>query len=216
MPYTRWDSIRPANQARIGIRTKGRGGDLSASERAQVEASVTKARRIIPGVHAEVIAASVNRARPFTNRMLEVVFLDPDADQLLEIAATLVLINNGINLSQRLKVRNIPEVGGHDDGTRAVNAYGYVRPTRSGNHYGRIHIHRGLLVADQADLAFVTYVHEASHKYALTLDSPGGQWDDSGEAAGYKPNGVLTTEGAVVNADSYGWFCLLMSEGLRL
>jgi hypothetical protein len=65
-------------------------------------------------------------------------------------------------------------------------------------------------------LRLVTFIHEASHKYADTKDHPGGNFEGDRETAGYRPPDLLKTEQAIDNADSYGWFCVYAADALGL
>lgn len=232
MPYVRRASIHNAGRHRVTVRTKNPEGDLSGGERGRVEQMVLKARRILPGIHAAVIGhASGANLSPRVRWAADTFFLRPTNPQLLFVAGVLVLINNGLYLRHRLKVHTIPtkQVEENGDENWAVNADGYVRGrpnAKDGTGRGSINIQRTLFAGGQDDIALVTYIHEASHKYADTLDVLGGLWNEDTEVAGYKPekdvkgtgNVVAMTDAgqAIVNADSYGWFCMSLADVMRL
>lgn len=81
------------------------------------------------------------------------------------------------------------------------SASGYVSP-KDGGGYGDIHIHERMMSKEWGN-SILTYVHEASHKFAATKDhEKRGYIDGTGK---YKAPG-LTADEALVNADSYAWF----------
>jgi hypothetical protein len=77
---------------------------------------------------------------------------------------------------------------------------GYVSP-RDGGGYGDIHIHQRFMGAEWGN-TILTYIHEASHKFAGTKDHEKRGYIDNGN---YKAPGLTAGE-AMVNADSYAWF----------
>jgi hypothetical protein len=79
---------------------------------------------------------------------------------------------------------------------------GYVSVYTGRGTQGDIHIHRKFIGDDWGN-AVLTYIHEASHKFAGTKDhGKQGYINGKGE---YKEPG-LTSLQASVNADSYAWF----------
>ena len=68
---------------------------------------------------------------------------------------------------------------------------------------GDIHIDQDSL--DDTELSIITFIHEATHKYAGTDD-----YDDRGylenDGLDFLEPGLTKTE-ALNNADSYAWFC---------
>ena len=130
----------------------------------------------------------------------------PTAEQCRRIIEVLELAYNGLNSDVTLKL-------GADGG------YGYVRqhhvPARTPGsfsagdgtaltHEGRtIHISKKCMLRS-ADIGVITVIHEATHKYANTLDHgfPGYR---NGDDSGWMEPG-LTVDQALNNADSYAYF----------
>ena len=77
--------------------------------------------------------------------------------------------------------------------------------TRNGKVVSRGDIHIDLDTLGDEDLTVITFIHEASHKYASTADhGKSGYVENDGSA--YEAPG-LTKAQALKNADSYAWFC---------
>jgi hypothetical protein len=222
--YTRNRSVHPPHHTdqnrtahRVMIMTKDPEANLTGDEREKVAAMVLRARQILPRIVTALADAALGNASPQFKFVLNLIFLKPDANQILAVIAKLELVQNGITLKHRLKIHDIP-TSPDDDPNRAVNAWGYVRWKSDGTR-GSINMHRELFAPggrDQSQQRLVTFIHEASHKYADTKDHPGGNFEGDSDAAGYKNPGLLTTQQAIDNADSYGWFCVYAADVLRL
>ena len=130
----------------------------------------------------------------------------PTVEQCRRIMEVLELTYNGLNSDVTLKLGG----DGHN---------GYVRQHRvargtpgsivdsDGNHWTNeghaIHISKKLMLRS-ADLGVITVIHEATHRYANTLDHgfPGYR---NGDDSGWMEPG-LTVDQALNNADSYAYF----------
>jgi hypothetical protein len=114
-------------------------------------------------------------------------------DIAAKVKDVLTKVQNGITADHGVKVADL--------GT----SEGYVATYRGGAQ-GEIHINRRhLLVGDDQSfgMSVITYIHEASHRFAQTKDhGPRGYINGEGN---YKATG-LTGQEAWNNADSYGWF----------
>ena len=79
---------------------------------------------------------------------------------------------------------------------------GYVTTYHDGSQ-GDIHINKKTLLDREFGMRVLSYLHEASHKYAKTHDyGERGYCDGNGN---YKVQG-LTFQEACNNADSYAWY----------
>ena len=94
----------------------------------------------------------------------------------------------------------------------AQGKYGYVSNYGAG-HQGDIHLAKGPILAKKLDLVAMTYIHEASHKFAQTKDHGGRGYLASRNLEYAEPG--LTWSEALDNADSYAGYVIRLSNTLR-
>ena len=93
----------------------------------------------------------------------------------------------------------------------AEGKYGYVS-NYGGGHQGDIHLAKGPILAGNEPLVVMTYIHEASHKFAQTTDHGGkGYLNSHSRDLEYTEPG-LTWREALENADSYAGLVLRLSN----
>jgi len=96
--------------------------------------------------------------------------------------------------------------------------YGYASNYGEGQH-GEIHLSKRLIdearggVRWRTELAVMTYIHEASHKFAHTVDHEGRGYVSSDDMAYAQPG--LTSAEALTNADSYAALVMRVSSAIR-
>lgn len=142
--------------------------------------------------------------------------LDPAARKTVQ--SVMVKTFNGLNTAHDVKLtddgKNYVNIKGSNKGHSVINM-----ETGLPRVIGQIHISRAK-VQDRADYAAFTYIHEATHRYAGTVDygDMGYIWLtkylDSGVAEFREPG--LTPQQALTNADSYALFIdiICRSSGL--
>jgi hypothetical protein len=128
-------------------------------------------------------------------------------DNTLKVMATLELVQNGMKGGYSLKTSNTSF-------SRSVNFFGdkpdevdltegYVR----GRNIGDIHVTRDYIMTNRFQ-AVRTLIHEASHKFADTVDfDEMGYIEDDG--SDFREQGI-TAEQCLRNADSYAYFCMAL------
>jgi hypothetical protein len=174
------------------------------------------ALRILPIVQAEVLLAAGGHGNFIVCTLLRKFFLDPSPDQMRMVASKLVIIHNGLSLTnQTLMIKSIPSSITKNAENEVTDAYGFVVMDDLKREASPVNMDRSLFDGNQNDHALTNYIHEASHKYAFTEDWDGGQWNNEGEVAGYR-NNKMTSFYAVDNADTYGHFCVSLMEALNI
>ena len=136
----------------------------------------------------------------------------PSQQDVQAILKRLELVMNGIN--SKINVKIAPDDSAYGYVGVKGGASGILRGVFSRRHNlvkisgqklsaGDIHIDQDTL--DDTELSIITFIHEATHKYAGTDD-----YDDRGylenDGLDFQEPGLTKTE-ALNNADSYAWFC---------
>lgn len=216
-----WDhtaTVAPAHGKKVRIKTQHSELGLTDLETEQAAGVVAESRRILQQVIAWVAWPAGNRDR--LNRHFGRYFLTPAPTNDDRNACIVVLEKtmNGVGSKINLKVTATSDDAygyvGYETGAKGV-LRGVFSPrhnlgTRGGATVSRgdIHIRRDLLAADQFGLGVITFIHEATHKYASTRDH-GDSGYINNEGTDFDAPG-LTAAQALNNADSYAWFCYAM------
>jgi hypothetical protein len=216
MSWSKTSSIQPGqSQNKVRIKTKHGEIGLTNLEQQQVGQTVYRSRSILPQVIAWLSWPN-GTTKAKLNPLLQRYFLTtgnwPAPGDIETILKKLELVMNGINAKINVKVA--PDDGAYGYVGYKTGISGIARGIFSGRHNfgtrngsivtrGDIHIDQDTL--DDAQLAVITFIHEATHKYASTADhGKSGYLENDGltfEAPG------LTPVQALNNADSYAWFC---------
>ena len=139
-----------------------------------------------------------------------------DSAAVSTVRATLGVINNSLSRAYAVKVNT-------DDGS----TFGYVKRSYTGRPHlingmvqfdedgdavtRRGEIHVCLLAADQgSDMAAITLIHEAGHKFANLRDHGNRGYFDSNNKTFCAPG--LTWKEALWNADSYAVYCYKIAK----
>ena len=213
MKWTKTSSVIP-NQGGGKVRIKTKLGEMGLTEleQEQVGHTVGTAREILQTVISQLNWPSNLDPRLKAHMALyfKTANAGPTWTQMIAIKRKLVLTMNGISSKVNVKVAPDEAYGyvGFKKGVKGVMrglfSSRHNLGTRNGELVSRgdIHIDRDVL---GGELAVITFIHEATHKYADTVDhGDSGYVDNSGsdfDAPG------LTTAQALNNADSYAWFC---------
>jgi|GEM_PF-5953962 len=220
MSWSKQTSIKPEGAGKIRVKIKDHA-ELAATELSTVGDVVEKSREILPFVLAQ-LAWPRGGSKPDRDARLNRYFktgATPSQGDISTIYAKLELTMNGINGKVNVKVAPNPRAYGYV-GLRG-GAKGLLRGLFSPRHnfgrdegrlitWGDIHLDTDVL--DDFDLAVVTFIHEATHKFAST--------NDYGDAGYLKNDGLrfrkdgLQNAQALNNADSYAWFCMAEYTGL--
>lgn len=217
MSWTHSSSVAPGHGKKVRIKTERGEQGLTNLESEQVAGVVTESRRILQQVIAWVAWPASNRDRLFSHFGRYFLNPNPTTDDRNKCIIVLEKTMNGINAKFNLKVKEQDDAYGYvgfETGLKGV-LRGVFSPrhnlgTRRGKIVSRgdIHIRRDLLAADQFGLAVITFIHEATHKYASTVDHGDSGYIDN-DGLTYDAPG-LTAAQALNNADSYAWFCYAM------
>jgi len=132
----------------------------------------------------------------------------PSDDEKQQIRRIITQTRNGLNGDVTVKVGPDAKAYGYvvnKSGVGATKGYhNMITRSADGNQWrvGAIHIDSDTL-EDKDRLSALTLIHEATHKYAGTMDYC--YFDNNSR----DPDGVFTDKKfALVNADSYAWFIL--------
>ena len=222
MSWSKTGSIKPPSGGKVRIKTKAGHGALSDIETSQLSQAVSTSRTILPHVLRQLCWPETATKAARNARLARYFLTDPakpDMSDVNKIYATLELVMNGINTKVNVKVA--PDDGAYGYVGLHGGAKGVIRGLFSRRHtfqkfggktyaLGDIHIDRDTL--PDADLAIITFIHEASHKYAGTDDfDDRGYLENTGMA--FEAPGLQKHE-ALKNADSYAWFCFAEYYGL--
>ncbi len=210
------------------VKTKKGSHDLTALERSALAQTVAEARRILAEVMGLLtwnvkagVGPGIANIDTFAARYFKTGG-GLTTQQRALVLSKMELVHNALQLSTNVKL-TAPTAGAlgsvrYEPGARGI-LRGIFEPgrnlgTRAGETVSRgdIRVKRNLLgpgaySADisNADLAVITFIHEAHHKYASLAD----HGDDGyiyNDGSGYWDDG-LTTAQALNNADTYAWFC---------
>lgn len=214
MKWSKTMSLTPSQGQKVRIKTKHGEMGLSDLELQQIGHTVNISRAILLQVIALLSWPTVShRARIHAH--MDRYFLtgaSPSRTDVETVLKKLELVRNGIDTKINVKVAPDDSAYGYVGFKTGVK--GVLRGVFSSRHNlgtrggktvsrGDIHIDRDTL--DDADLSVITFIHEATHKYASTadhgdrgyLENTGNDFDEPG----------LTKKEALNNADSYAWFC---------
>lgn len=214
MSWSKTSTLAPGHGKKVRIKTKHGEMGLTNLESEQLSGIVTESRRILQQVIGWV---SWPTDRDRLNRHFGRYFLNPapSMNDRNECVKCLEKTMNGINSKINIKVA--PDDSAYGYVGFRTGAAGALRGVFSPRHNlgkrnggivsrGDIHLDRDVL--DDRGLAIITFIHEATHKYASTADhGDSGYLDDDGltfSAPGMTPAQALN------NADSYAWFCYAM------
>ena len=220
MGWEKTASIDTAGGGKVRIKTKQGEVGLTNLEEQQVGSIVAASRQTLQQVIAELVWPTNKAGRDaHAARYFLTPASGPTQDQLGKILSVLELTMNGINGKINVKVADDPSAYGYvgfQTGATGV-ARGIFSPrhnfgTRQGKIVSRGDIHMDLNRINRVrpeiqswELGIITFIHEATHKYASTADhGDSGYLNNDGltfDAPG------LTTAQALNNADSYAWFC---------
>jgi len=215
MSWSKTASIAPNNEKKVRIKTKFGEMNLTDLETESVGRAVSAARNALPKAIA-VLSWPTTATRPALNAIMAKYFLIPASGatttDINTIISKLELVMNGICTKLNVKVAPDPD------------AYGYVRSkygalqlvrgafssrqtigTRGGERVARGDIHLDQDVLNDDDMAEITFIHEATHKYASTADHDKRGYLEADDS-GFQAPGLTKAE-ALNNADSYAYFC---------
>ena len=141
----------------------------------------------------------------------------PDQNDVNTVLKKLELVMNGINTKINLKVAADDDAYGYvgfRGGIKGVMRGVFSKRhnnigTRGGKMVSRGDIHLDRDVLDDEGLAIITFIHEATHKYASTADHGGYSGYLANDGVAFEAPGLTRTQ-ALNNADSYAWFCYNM------
>ena len=191
---------------------------LSSDVTTRVEAVVCSARDWLPKVSNELKAQTLSdKVKKWAAKYFKTDANNgPDDGELAAIKAVLANTSNGIGQKFTINV--------HVDA--ADDAYGYVTHYVSSNGHGHLRDSDDDLIASKGPihvqhtlfsptrnlhLAVITFIHEATHRYANTFDfDDKGYIDNDGDkfwSAG------ITKNDALLNADSHAWFIYKVISG---
>lgn len=201
-------------QKEIRIKVQKGELDLGDLETQNIAETVRTSRKIITDVITLVDSWHDNDSALLKRNMGLYFKTDPEigpsVDERGRVLGKLKLVSNGINGKLELKVA-VPST---DRGS--VNwmptGLGALSPRHTfGTHkglpvsMGAIHIGRNIV--KQSEMRIITFIHEASHKYADTYDyGESGYMKESG--ASFREEGLKKPQ-ALNNADSYAYFCYM-------
>ncbi len=216
MGWSKTASLVPGqDQKKIRIKTKHGEMALINIEQQQIGHTVSVSRGIVAqviGLLAWPTASHRARVHAHMARYFLTDAAGPSRAEVETVLKKLELVMNGIN--NKINVKVAPDDSAYGYVGFKTGVTGFARGLFSSRHNlgtrggkivsrGDIHIDRDTL--DDAELSIITFIHEATHKYASTADhGDSGYLDNSGlqfDAPG------LTKKQALNNADSYAWFC---------
>jgi hypothetical protein len=209
------------------VKTKKGAHDLTNLERAALAQTIEESRRIV----GEVIGLLMWNVK--TGNGAGAANIDALAgryfktggalttDQRNLVIAKLELVHNALNLSVNVKLHaRVGSTGAvrYQGGATGV-ARGIFEPGRNLGTRGADTVSRGDIRLQRSmfgggaydaaisndDMAVLTFIHEATHKYASTADH-GNDGYIHNDGQSFWANG-LTMAQALNNADSYAWFC---------
>lgn len=214
MKWTQTATLKRTGENSIKIKTKHNEMGLNDLESGQIGHAVGVSRQILPQVIG-LVSWPTQSHRARIHGLMDLYFktgATPSQQDVQTVLKKLELVMNGINLKINVKVA--PDDGAYGYVGFKTGFKGVMRGIFSPRHNlgkrggktvsrGDIHIDRDTL--DDAELSIITFIHEATHKYASTADhGDSGYLENDGltfEAPG------LTKQQALNNADSYAWFC---------
>lgn len=128
----------------------------------------------------------------------------PTSNELNDVKSILELIMNGINADVSIKVRKVnSSLLEPDEKDIKDHVEGYV--TTRGGSKGDVHVVPSYIKSNSWQATRV-FIHEASHKYADTLD-----YDEQGyifaDGSDFREPGIVADQ-CRKNADSYAYFCM--------
>jgi hypothetical protein len=219
MSWSKDGGITPAGQKKIRIKTKHGEIGLTDLEFDQAGETVEISRQVLPKVIANLSWRS-SATRATVNNLMNLYFLtgvDPSSSAITTVLSKLELVQNGISAKINLKVApNASAYGyvGFKTGKmgvmRGIFSSRHNFGTRNGKIVSRGDIHIDQDTLDDQDLSIITFIHEATHKYASTADFGNSGYTDNSGLTFDAPG--LTPVQALNNADSYAWFCFAMNR----
>ncbi len=218
MSWSRTGNLFSGTDQKVRIKTKQGELGLSNLEMQHAANVVSASRMILPMVIAWVSwpAGEIKtRRNAYMARYFKCAPGGPDQNDVNTVLKKLELVMNGINTKINLKVAADDDAygyvgfrGGIKGVMRGVFSKRHNIGTRGGKMVSRGDIHLDRDVLDDEGLAIITFIHEATHKYASTADH-----GDSGylanDGVAFEAPGLTRTQ-ALNNADSYAWFCYNM------
>lgn len=216
MDWSKTGSFKTGGDSgRVRVKTQEGHPGLSQLETQQLTQAVSVSRTILPHVLGQLCWPQ-SGTKDARNARLSRYFLTgpgtPAPDELNTIYKTLELVKNGINAKINVKVAPDDDAYGYvgskfgaAGALRGVFSPRHNLGTRDGKTVSRGDIHVDQDTLGDEDLMVITFIHEATHKYASAADhGKSGYLDNNGltfDAPG------LTKAQALKNADSYAWFC---------
>jgi hypothetical protein len=192
-------------ETKIGTHTiqlKHKGLWLGKGEAQNITRQLARARLMLSSTIAAVSGGNGD------SDFARTYFTDvPTATEWQNVLAKLELIYGGLNADVTLKL------GG--DGALGYVKRSEVSPTATGavlfpdgKYWSReghtIHVSKKRMELRGEELAVVTIIHEASHKFANTFDHDNRAYRRRNDSNWLAPG--LTKPEALINADSYGYF----------
>lgn len=200
----------------FNLQLKHKGIWLANADASKITKAVARSKAMLSLAISRCGAYADSDAKRFAATYFLTPANGPSTDEWSRIKSILQLTYQGIGNDVTLKL-------GAGSG-----AFGYVRhsttnvPAQSigldsdGDmiaEKGTIHISKKKLLGS-AELLAVTFIHEATHKYANTFDHGDSGYREEDDSDWWAPG--LTRAQALNNADSYGYFAFRVGEAYGL
>lgn len=203
-PYLKVE-IKPSKGNSITAKYPATKFVLSRKKKVRIEAVVVTAREWLEKVTKKLNEKSMSeKVKKWANKYFKTdLAKGPLADDLKKIKKAILDTSKGIN--KQLPIKIYADKG----------VYGYVNIESIGKkvvRMGDVHVSPGLFSEKKnLHLAIVTFIHEATHRFAGTDDfGDKGYIDNDGNK--FWKSGI-TKSNALENADSYAWFIYKIISG---
>lgn len=195
------------NVAGQKVQLKHKGLTLAKADKTKITGQLSRGIACLDAA----LTATNGTLSAHTKEMAARYFLTSDSGptgaQLTKIREFLHLTYNGLKSETTFKLGGDGAFGFVVRSAVAAGTEGSIAYP-NGKTYSRaghtIHVSKKRLLTRGDELAVVTFIHEASHKYANTFDH-GDQGYRKHDDSGWDEPGLLVDQ-ALVNADSYGYF----------
>lgn len=202
--FYRTKSVSTGGGADIQIKYKGL--HIKDSKVGKVTAAVQRARIWLP--HA--ISLLHHPVPPSVAAAMSKYFKTgiPSMMEIQAVKTVLINTNNGIQSQFSMKLSG--DAGAYGYVNYRNQAHGMLNGWEAGADKGDIHVDRGLFSSNM-NLATITFIHEATHRYANTEDLDDQGYIENDGSDFWEPG--LTKIDALRNADSYAWFVAVVCAG---
>lgn len=196
------------------VQLKHKGIWLSKADEKTINGQIAQAKACVTNT---ITAINGGRINTLATRMAKEYFLTatPSQAQWNELVRILELTKGGLATDFTLKLKGDGNFGFvRQHGVEASDPHAFLEDGEHWSTHGHsIHVSKKRMLKS-AELGIVTIIHEATHKYAYTLDHDDRGYRHSDDSGYWKPG--LTPEEAFKNADSIAYFAYRVGSAIML